>query len=366
MAADRLELGSEPPNPDVFEVSLFGRGVGEALAVHAGGGSWVIVDSFRVPGGGRDPIALAYLQRLGVSPEQIELVVSTHWDDDHAAGLAQTLGAAVHAEFACTAAFQTKEAIAFLFHHQQRTVAGSFASGTKELVRCLELARARGRHPKLVKQDSLVGRHGSAEFHALTPSDGVLARNVIALLGPEPDDPTVGTAVRSHSPNASSVALWVQVGDRRVLLGADVEEAGWQAALGAAVLDGDVAGVIKVPHHGSAGADHPQFWQTVIEPQPDAILAPYSRSKLPRPADLRRLLARTPSVHVAARAAPRRHYEPVVRRMVAAATVDGLQPLSGPVGQVRLRAPIADATAPWSIDRFGSAVTAQELLADAA
>jgi hypothetical protein len=34
-----------PPRPDELELSLFGSGIGESLAVHLGNGEWAIVDS---------------------------------------------------------------------------------------------------------------------------------------------------------------------------------------------------------------------------------------------------------------------------------------------------------------------------------
>ena len=54
-----------PPDPDMFEVSLFGTGVGESIAVHIGQGNWLLVDSCRQR---RDdfPAHLSYLQEIGV------------------------------------------------------------------------------------------------------------------------------------------------------------------------------------------------------------------------------------------------------------------------------------------------------------
>jgi len=61
-----------PPQPDEFELSLFGPGVGECIVTHIGYGQWVVVDS-RLSPDTKQPIALSYLNRLGsILPIQSE------------------------------------------------------------------------------------------------------------------------------------------------------------------------------------------------------------------------------------------------------------------------------------------------------
>ena len=96
-----------PPADDEIEVSLFGPGVGECVLVHLGRGEWIIVDSC-CPVGVSEPIALTYLQALGVAPANaVRLVIATHWHSDHIRGMAQLLVACEQAAFVCSGALET-------------------------------------------------------------------------------------------------------------------------------------------------------------------------------------------------------------------------------------------------------------------
>lgn len=65
-----------PPRPDELELSLFGSGIGESLAIHLGNGEWAIVDSCL--GDRRRAVALSYLESLAIDiATQVKLVVIT-------------------------------------------------------------------------------------------------------------------------------------------------------------------------------------------------------------------------------------------------------------------------------------------------
>src|SRR3712207_143103 len=95
------------PKRREVEISLFGRGVGECLALHVGEGEWCIVDSF--PGSSHPSIALDYLTDIGVPVSSVSLILATHWHDDHIQGLADTVAACTNAMFACSAALDVDE-----------------------------------------------------------------------------------------------------------------------------------------------------------------------------------------------------------------------------------------------------------------
>jgi hypothetical protein len=54
------------PAKGELEITLFGPGYGESIALHVGAGAWVLVDSC-IDGAG-EPKALQYLTDLGVDP----------------------------------------------------------------------------------------------------------------------------------------------------------------------------------------------------------------------------------------------------------------------------------------------------------
>src|SRR5437870_4971116 len=95
------------PDPEGFEVSLFGPGVGESVVLHLGGGEWIIVDSCR---GEHAPAAIEYLQDMGVDVAvSVKLIVATHWHNDHVRGLDDIVRRCPQAEFFCSPALFSSE-----------------------------------------------------------------------------------------------------------------------------------------------------------------------------------------------------------------------------------------------------------------
>src|SRR6187399_53781 len=70
-----------PADSDI-EVSIFGPGFGECIIVHIGGGRWIVIDSC-VDRSRGIPACLGYFQDIGVDPLTVELILVTHWHDDH-------------------------------------------------------------------------------------------------------------------------------------------------------------------------------------------------------------------------------------------------------------------------------------------
>jgi glyoxylase-like metal-dependent hydrolase (beta-lactamase superfamily II) len=91
------------PDRDCVEVSLFGPGYGECIVVHLGFDDWIVVDSCIEPDSGK-PIALAYLEAIGVAYSRIALVTASHWDDDHIRGISEVFREATGAQFVCSSA----------------------------------------------------------------------------------------------------------------------------------------------------------------------------------------------------------------------------------------------------------------------
>lgn len=97
------------PQANEIEVSIFGRGKGESIAVHIGHGKWLIIDSHLLPGT-KTPVALNYLSEIGVDlGADIVAIVCTHWHDDHIQGIFEIFNCAISADFYCSTAFTTQE-----------------------------------------------------------------------------------------------------------------------------------------------------------------------------------------------------------------------------------------------------------------
>ena len=134
---------------------------------------------------------------------------------------------------------------------------------------------------------------------ALSPSDSAVLATVARLSS------IPSSAFRRCMPNIkenhASVVLSVEVGQRRILLGGDLQtrenrDFGWLA-----IVDSHNASnrakyeVFKIPHHGSENGDHPSIWSTLLEQCPPAIMTPCvtGSTKLPTPVDRERILQAT-------------------------------------------------------------------------
>lgn len=115
-----------PPATDELEISVFGRGYGEAICVHIGNGDWVLVDSCLNPQTAT-PAGLGYLRSLGVSPaDAVRLVTVTHWDDDHIRGIGQIVQECSGAVVACSAALRRVDILQFVI--EQESARGALGS----------------------------------------------------------------------------------------------------------------------------------------------------------------------------------------------------------------------------------------------
>jgi hypothetical protein len=333
--------------------------------VHAAEGDWLIVDSC-IDSDARVPVALEYLQKLGVDvATQVRLVVASHWHDDHIRGLAQTLEAAESADFSCSIALRSEEFA--VLTELMKDSAFISKTGVAEFGRMFDVLSERRSHLWAVGDKRLWTRSGTeCSVWALSPSNMAVTlslRGFATLLPTSPGDPK--GRVISLSPNHAAVVLLIEIGDVRVLLGADLEETGddetgWTAILSSSGRPTGVAEVFKVPHHGSPDADQPRVWEEMLTSSPIAVLTPYTRGRTPRPTedDKARICARTATAYLTAPArAPRsprrdRAVERTVKEVVR--TIRQVQP---PVGHVRLRYDLQGQPAAWEVECFGAAAS---------
>jgi hypothetical protein len=304
---------TDHPGPDEVEVSIFGPGVGESIAVHLGFNQWMIVDSC-IDSTGQVPV-LVYLRRIGVDlAKDIRLVVATHAHDDHFTGIARVLDASQSAYFVVPAAGSTEEYWAlreldeilppFVRPKAVREYQSAFRTvkqrrrdqnGNRYLkyaIQGLELMTLRTQGPSPVKVTAL-----SPSAESLTR-----AREKLSAQFPAQGD-------RKHcngiNPNELAIALWVEVADVVFLLGADVENGprgcGWRSIT--SVFDpAEKASLFKVAHHGSPNAHFPKAWTSLLTASPVALIAPYNSGPTPRPApsDVKRIRTLTPYGYVTA------------------------------------------------------------------
>jgi len=304
--------------------------------------------------GSATPVAVDYLTGFGNGAlEGLNLVLATHWHDDHIRGLTSLLRHAPNAKFGCSSALKHQE---FLTLVESAKAGTQGRSGVEEFASILDLLLER-RDPDQPKElvspvwaieNRLLlnlpanSRSFPARVTALSPSDGTvkLALAEIAKLIPQPGADQ--RRIVDRSPNHASVVLWVEAGEIRILLGADLEHTGrvgegWFAVL-ASGLDSGRAELFKVPHHGSANGECEQVWTEMLEPDPLTVVTPFLGGvRLPKETDLKRLQQRTSKLFCTSAGAGKPPQRDLVVEKKAREIAEERRVISGLPGQVRVR-----------------------------
>lgn len=289
--------------------------MGESVVAHLGFGDWIVVDSCVDRRTGEN-VALRYLDRLNIDASAaVRAVVATHAHDDHVGGISSVVEACPAASFVCPAATTSAEFFAML---EIDEVLGDLRLATfsefRRIAEIFEDRRARrlafpyvwaiADRPVYVRDES--GKPKTL-ITALSPSDTAVTIAKRELLAQIPRDGDRPKRLAARDPNTMAVALWIQVGDIRVLLGSDLltgpgEDCGWNAAIRTLAPGGHRASVYKVAHHGAPNAHHEGIWDRLLVPKPWAGLTPYRRGSRPRPSedDIQRLCNKTPNAYVTA------------------------------------------------------------------
>lgn len=342
-----------PPRSDEFEVTLLGPGYGECVVLHVGGGAWILVDSC---GRADAPAALDYLRRIDLDPARVvELIVATHWHDDHIRGMSRMVEVCANATFCCASALCREEFLTAVRALEGRHVA-TFGSGVREIHGTFSRLREVDSTPTWAVANRRIFSTGLCQIWSLAPADDAFVDFLRELGGLMPEVGQVETRIRSLSPNGVAVVLWITVGDIVVLLGSDLERGGWSTVVRDAARPVGKGSVFKVPHHGSGSAHEPDVWEHMLEPEPLAILTPWKRGGrvVPNRVDKQRILAQTGRAYVSAAAGSTApvHRVTAVERMIRQSGVK-LRRKPPPSG-VRLRRRIGSA-ASREVERFGSA-----------
>jgi hypothetical protein len=367
---------SGQPAPDQIEVCVFGPNYGECVVVHLGNGNWVIIDSCLHEG---QPIAIAYLQALGLDPARsIRAVIATHWHDDHYRGLSQILASAPAAHIWISSVLTDEEFLRFALRMSKNrtSVAGHKLD---ELLRVIDDIRRRrsvgqltfgyaSARTAIFRLDGSISGHGyPCEVMALSPSHGDLSEFLERIVANMPRARQTKRAVPSPSPNHASVAAVVSVGPLGIVLGADVENsgrptAGWEAILGAHKLQpfGPRASLHKASHHGSENAHNEGIWHDLLTANPLTVLTPWRKGarRLPNDDGARNILRLSQNAFTTAldaRSRSRRDGRPLgVQRFLREHRGIRLRSLAVPFGAVRFRTRDIS-TATWDRELFGDA-----------
>ena len=350
------ELGA-PPQPEEFEFTLIGPGYGESAVMHLGEGSWVVVDSCI----GKDgtPVALEYLESVGVdSKGSIELIVATHWHDDHIRGMERILESNPDAAFWTSGAYCKDEFLARIGALEANPVS-DLGSGAREMYRVVSRLISRNKRPNYAIANRRIFKTKDCEVWALSPSDDAFDKFIRSLAYTFPRLGEMKTRVAYLSPNEAAIVLWIKCGSFAVLLGSDLVKSEWKTILTDTAPPGQKASLFKIPHHGSENSNEPDVWREMLEVSPHAVLTPWRRGgrHLPSDIDVQRILNATPHAWISNDVRSISKELKLANRAVAR-TLDeigaSISTRSEVKGMLRLRKYL-DSSDQWRIETFGGA-----------
>lgn len=304
-------MTQQPPSADQIEISLLGPGLGESVVCHLGNGNWVIVDSCKIRGDA-EPTPLKYLRSMGVPESAVRGLLVTHADDDHLKGFATLVSTCTKAKVWSSAAMGGDEFLGLIFADGDLTDLHK-STALREMAAvqdCLDQrdeplveASANQIMLKLPANDSGVGTDVTVLALSPSPAEVQNARRFAASLLPLPGERP--RSFRGRIRNHFSVALWIDFGFCRILLGADLENtadpnSGWSAVIQNRHIFPGKASIFKVPHHGSPTGHNPAVWQQLVEPENIALCAPWKRGGrvVPQKEDISRLLQFSNRAHI--------------------------------------------------------------------
>jgi hypothetical protein len=367
---------SQAPENDEIEVSVFGPGYGETVAVHLGLGDWLLVDSClkKKP---NLPASINYLRQLGINPSSaVKLIVASHWHDDHVGGLASVLDVCHGATFCCAISLQPKEFVTLVQAHRS-----SIDRGVQEFAKIMSILRERASSGRSASQGPqwafentrLWQRNSGAvtgEIFSLSPSSSsvTLALNEISQLIPQNNEQK--KQLIATQPNQVAVVLWLKLGDQSIILGSDLEEEksdsgrGWSVIVDSTTKPTGTAQIFKIPHHGSENGHHPRVWSEMLVNEPFAILTPFVNGgvSLPKRGDVKRICEITPNAFsttsILAPQRKRRHgaLERTIREVTRS-----IRTIPNVPGHVRIRKKVSTGDM-WRVELFDGAVKLSEAI----
>ena len=288
-------LGRAPAD-DELEVTVLGCGYGESIVVHRGNNRWFVIDSFVHKTATDDGIvertsaALAYLTAIGVEPSHVDDVFLSHYHEDHSAGL-QFLAEATDARFHWPPPLN-------------RNGSGP-GSGKDRDFRAVEAVL-----DELVAADERRSRVGVSNLRDARVALGQRRARIASKIRVYPNKPPINGVLKVLAPvgeyqnrefpgiakrtrraekdrNLSSLVLQLTVDGVSVIFGADLENdarLGWAGVVRDEVNDrvsgGTVtplATLVKIPHHGSRGSVHLNFYDELVDRSAIAILTTQDR-----------------------------------------------------------------------------------------
>lgn len=286
-------------------------GKGESAIIQMHDGKWGVIDCYNpTPNDLAGNGTLTFLEHHSVS--ELEFVCLTHPHDDHFLGMRQ-----LFEKFDVKAFWKfcslSPEELRRVVEGEYRASSGNEELGKSadDLLKLFEVIQKRLKRrgaSKLRLKNVVINSqlypvptdHDSKlQITAVAPSGNQVERYQRSLKNCFPNGKYSPGGRIDH--NIVSAAFRIDFGDTRIILGGDVEEAGWCDAL--AEINSDLlrAHAVKASHHGSKTGYCKNLWETFSAGgAPYVLVTPYRSSRLPRAEGLEHILQFANSIGITA------------------------------------------------------------------
>lgn len=272
----------QPCLKDNVEIVVFGKGVGECVLIKTATNKIIIVDSFiNIETG--NPVALDYLNKIGLSFDNICCVVLTHFHDDHIKGTFDILEKTnFKVDLVVNPIFRSKHLLSEISNKSvvdmEKNLSG-ISEITKLLSKMISFKEASFNKTIFVDSDDK-----SFSIVSLSPHDKELF-NFLDSLSIEEKNSIIEN-YGSDKENIYSVVLLVKTNRGCFLLGGDYLNKQGNICEGWKLLAEEYSKmfdcksfIFKIPHHGSKSAFNEMVWSNMVTEKPVSVTSIYNRGK---------------------------------------------------------------------------------------
>lgn len=371
------------PNPNHFEISLFGKQFnGECIVIHLGNGCWGIIDSFTHKG---KPIAISYLENINADLNKVKFIILTHWHDDHSAGIDKVAESCKNAKLYISSCF-CGEAFNFYYLQYDKKIDVSKIKTPKFQSIFSYLKKA----PNKAKKDTLFfntlkeGIDQNIQLYFLSPSDETInlydkdIRNTLEDLEAGKTKLNWSSNLESKylkQENIKSVAVLIVFKDFgfNIVLTSDKEKSnkfgiGIEDFLSAnCLVDPIETKVFKIPHHSSPTGYKKEVWDKLVDEKTKMISTTWKKGKhlLPTEEMARLIQKNYPSSYITSnpfKKTNRLKHSAASRRSINnfnKFNKSKISKVQGNIGQIRIR---IDEAGKESIELYENATSFDELV----
>lgn len=304
MTEPQATLDRQKSDPPALGLHVLNGGWGESIILELPDGRWGVIDCYTQDLA--DPASnqtLQFLRRRQVT--ELEFVALTHPHTDHFRGLSQIFEAMTVRQFWRYGAFSPRDLAALQVGAVVQQAAS--AGDADDLLHLLEITaglrtRKRLKFKHLVDEKTLSqgvvpdGDGGGVEIsiRCIAPSSNDVERYQKMLSRCFDTNRHLKETYPSLPHNMISAALVVEFGETRLVLGGDVENAGWRTILEDQGSDRLRSDAIKVSHHGSRNGYCEGLWAALCHDRnPVAVITPYLQQGLPENVAYRHIRSHT-------------------------------------------------------------------------